>query len=122
MHGAKYGDGLKEFFEKDDVFLLPGTGGLAINEAMAYSMPIISTVGDDTVVDLMDGNGILLNSFGEVDEIETALKSFLDLPESEKQAMSHRSEQVVKERASLDNMANQHVKAIEHVIGKMNDD
>ena len=122
MHGAKYGDELKEFFEKDDVFLLPGTGGLAINEALAYSMPIISTVGDDTVVDLMNGNGILLNSFGDVDEIETALNSFLDLPESEKQAMSHRSEQVVKERASLENMANQHVRAIEHVIGKMGGD
>lgn len=115
MHGAKYGDELKEFFEKDDVFLLPGTGGLAINEALAYSMPIISTIGDDTVVDLMDGNGILLNSFGDVDEIETALNTFLDLPESEKQTMSHRSEQVVKERASLENMANQHVRAIEHV-------
>jgi glycosyltransferase involved in cell wall biosynthesis len=70
----------------------------------------------------MDGNGILLNSFGDVDEIETALNSFLDLPESEKQTMSHRSEQVVKERASLENMANQHVRAIEHVIGKMGGD
>lgn len=116
MYGAKYGKELKEFFEKDDVFLLPGTGGLAINEAMAYSMPVISTVGDDTVVDLIDGNGILLNNFGDKDEIEKAIKTFLDLPEADKRTMSQKSEQIVKERASLNNMANQHVKAIEHVL------
>ena len=116
MYGARYGKELKEFFEKDDVFLLPGTGGLAINEAMAYSMPVISTVGDDTVVDLSDGNGILLNNFGDKDEIEKAIKTFLDLPEADKRTMSQKSEQIVKERASLNNMANQHVKAIEHVL------
>ena len=118
LYGAKYGTELKAFFEKDDLFLMPGTGGLAINEAMAYALPIISTVGDDTVVDLIDGNGFLLKDFGNVEEIERSLKSFIELPKGEKTVMSHRSEQIVKERASLENMVNQHVIAIEYVLKK----
>lgn len=119
LYGAKYGTELKAFFEKDDLFLMPGTGGLAINEAMAYALPIISTVGDDTVVDLIDGNGFLLKDFGNVEEIERSLKSFIELPEGEKIIMSHRSEQIVKERASLENMVNQHINAIEYVLNKV---
>lgn len=116
LHGAKHGDEVKAFFENDDLFLLPGTGGLAINEAMAYSLPIISTVGDDTVVDLIDGNGILLQKFGDVVEIETALKTFIELPDEEKVKMANNSEQIVRERASIDNMVEQHVKAINYVF------
>lgn len=119
LHGAKYGTELKAFFEKDDLFLMPGTGGLAVNEAMAYALPILSTIGDDTVVDLIDGNGFLLKDFGNVEEIKGALKSFIDLPEEKKIAMSHRSEQIVKERASLENMVNQHINAIEYVLNKV---
>ena len=115
LHGAKHGEDVNYFFINDDVFLLPGTGGLAINEAMSYAMPIISTYGDDTVVDLIDGNGILLNNFGDQLEIEKALKRFLDMSEIEKVTMSQKSLQIIKERATLENMVNQHIKAIEHV-------
>lgn len=118
LHGAKHGDEVKEFFEKDDLFLLPGTGGLAVNEAMAYALPIISTVGDDTVADLIDGNGILLQKFGDVDEMENALKSFVELPDEEKIIMANKSEQIVLERASLENMVSQHVKAINYVLNE----
>ena len=117
LHGAKHGAEAQAFFEQDDLFLLPGTGGLAINEAMAYALPIISTVGDDTVVDLIDGNGYLLEHFGNASEIESALKSFINLKEEEKMEMSRKSETLVKERASFDNMIAQHGKAIRYVIG-----
>jgi Glycosyltransferase len=84
LHGAKHGDEVKAFFENNDVFILPGTGGLAINEAMAYSMPIISTIGDDTVIDLIDGNGFLLNNMGNVAEIKEKMKKFIGLTREEK--------------------------------------
>lgn len=116
FYGAKKGKELQEFFEKDDIFILPGTGGLAINEAMAYSMPIISTKGDDTVLDLLDGNGYLLKEFGNVDEVYTCIKQFIELPEEGKQAMAKRSEQIVIKRASLDNMVNKHILAIEKAL------
>ena len=118
MHGPKHGDAVRKFFEKSDVFLLPGTGGLAINEAMAYSLPIISTEGDGTIIDLIDGNGFLLKKMGDTEEIKNALKSFISLSNVEKQEMSKRSEEIVTQRATLDNMVNMHIKAIELALNK----
>ncbi len=118
MHGPKHGDDVKSFFEKSDVFLLPGTGGLAVNEAMAYSLPIISTDGDGTIVDLIDGNGYLLNNMGDVDEIKDAVLRFLKLTNNEKQAMSKRSQEIIVQKASLENMVNKHIDAIELAINK----
>ena len=106
------GKELQQFFENDDIFILPGTGGLAINEAMAYAMPIISTKGDDTVLDLLDGNGFLLKEFGNVDEVYDNIKKFIEQSEEEKQKMADRSEAIVKERASLSNMVRKHIEAI----------
>lgn len=116
FHGPKKGKELQHIFENDDIFILPGTGGLAVNEAMAYSLPIISTKGDDTVLDLLDGNGYLLKEFGNVDEIYNSIKNFIELPEEKKQEMAARSEQIVIERASLDNMVNKHILAIEKAL------
>ena len=116
LHGAKHGDEVKPFFENCDVFVLPGTGGLAINEAMAYCLPIISTTGDDTVPDLIDGNGYLLKNFGDKDEIKKTMSDFLALPDEEKCKMGNQSEQILRAKATLDNMTNQHVAAIERAI------
>ena len=36
--GAKHGDELKPYFMEADLFVLPGTGGLAVQEAMSYGL------------------------------------------------------------------------------------
>jgi glycosyltransferase involved in cell wall biosynthesis len=118
MHGPKHGEDVKRFFEQSDIFLLPGTGGLAINEAMAYSLPIISTEGDGTIIDLIDGNGYLLNRMGDVDEIKNAVLSFLNLTPTEKQTMANRSKEIILQRATLENMVNKHIEAIERALQK----
>ena len=118
MHGPKHGKEVKHFFEQSDIFLLPGTGGLAVNEAMAYSLPIISTEGDGTIIDLIDGNGYLLNNMVDVDEIKNTVLSFLNLSPREKQAMSNRSKEIILQRATLENMVNKHIEAIERALQK----
>lgn len=118
MHGPKHGNDVKSFFEKSDLFLLPGTGGLAVNEAMAYSLPIISTEGDGTIVDLIDGNGYLLKNMGDIAEIKDAVLKFLKLTDEEKRAMGKRSQEIITQKASLDNMVNKHIEAIELAINK----
>ncbi|HMZ42832.1 MAG TPA: glycosyltransferase [Anaerolineales bacterium] len=56
--GAKHGADLKPYFEQADLFVLPGTGGLAVQEAMSYGLPVIVAKGDGTQDDLVrDGNG-----------------------------------------------------------------
>lgn len=46
-------DGVGGYFDAADVFVLPGTGGLAINEAMAHRLPVISGYADGSADDLV---------------------------------------------------------------------
>ncbi len=56
--GAKRGDELKPHFSEADLFVLPGTGGLAVQEAMANGLPVIVARGDGTQDDLVrESNG-----------------------------------------------------------------
>jgi glycosyltransferase involved in cell wall biosynthesis len=56
--GARHGAELKDHFEEADLFVLPGTGGLAVQEAMSFGLPIIVAQGDGTQDDLVrKGNG-----------------------------------------------------------------
>jgi glycosyltransferase involved in cell wall biosynthesis len=51
--GEKHGTELEPYFAKADLFVLPGTGGLAIQQAMAHGLPVIVARGDGTQDDLV---------------------------------------------------------------------
>ncbi|MFY0593579.1 glycosyltransferase family 4 protein [Roseivirga sp.] len=115
FHGPKYADDLAAFFQSADVFILPGTGGLAINEAMAYSLPVITTPGDGTAYDLVqeNENGFILNFDYSQEELEKRIMSFLKLNKTDLLKMGQLSLEVVKQKATLDNMVKQIVRSIE---------
>jgi glycosyltransferase involved in cell wall biosynthesis len=51
--GTQHGAELESYFIAADLFVLPGTGGLAVQEAMSYGLPIIMGQGDGTNDDLV---------------------------------------------------------------------
>jgi glycosyltransferase involved in cell wall biosynthesis len=51
--GAKRGTELADYFSAADLFVLPGTGGLAVQEAMSHGLPVIMGQGDGTNDDLI---------------------------------------------------------------------
>jgi glycosyltransferase involved in cell wall biosynthesis len=51
--GQKHGAELAAYFMAADLFVLPGTGGLAVQEAMSYGLPVIVAQGDGTQADLV---------------------------------------------------------------------
>ncbi len=51
--GTKHGRELDPFFAQADLFVLPGTGGLAVQEAMSHGLPVIVAKGDGTQDDLV---------------------------------------------------------------------
>lgn len=56
--GARHGAELEPYFAQADLFVLPGTGGLAVQQAMAHGLPVIVARGDGTQDDLVRvGNG-----------------------------------------------------------------
>jgi glycosyltransferase involved in cell wall biosynthesis len=75
--GAKHGAELQSYFAAADLFVLPGTGGLAIQEAMAFALPVIVAEGDGTQNDLVrPENGWLVPS-DDLAALKEALHSAL---------------------------------------------
>jgi glycosyltransferase involved in cell wall biosynthesis len=74
--------GVGRFFDAANIFVLPGTGGLAINEAMAHGLPIISSFADGSAEDLVIDqiNGYVLKR-SDADEIAMKLDTLLSDPE-----------------------------------------
>jgi glycosyltransferase involved in cell wall biosynthesis len=74
-------DGVGAYFDAAEVYVLPGTGGLGINEAMAHSLPIISGYADGSADDLVvDGvNGFRLRE-DTVKELQDRIARILDDP------------------------------------------
>ena len=51
--GARFGVDLDAIFNAADLFVLPGTGGLAVQQAMSFGLPVIVAQGDGTQDDLV---------------------------------------------------------------------
>lgn len=74
-------DGVGIYFDAAVTYVLPGTGGLGINEAMTHSLPIISGYADGSADDLVvDGvNGFRLRE-DTAEELQDRIARILDDP------------------------------------------
>jgi glycosyltransferase involved in cell wall biosynthesis len=100
------------YFMLADLFVLPGAGGLAINEAMAYGLPVICSEADGTEKDLViDGQTGFLFRNGDVSDlaskIELALASQEDL-----RAMGRAAHDHIYTNASMPLMVERFVKVL----------
>lgn len=73
-------EGKEKYLLSSNVFVLPGLGGLAISEAMAYGLPVICSVADGTEVDLVrpGENGFILKQNYSANELADYLKIMAD--------------------------------------------
>ena len=112
--GAKHGAELKPYFEQADLFVLPGTGGLAVQEAMSYGLPVIVAKGDGTQDDLVRaGNGWQIepeNYDALVITMKNALSDMARLRE-----MGMESFRIVSEEINIEKMAETFVKALNSI-------
>ena len=120
--GPKYDSELTSYFFNADIFLLTGTGGLAINEAMAYGLPVISTEGDGTIIDLVyEGqNGFYLEDNPSIENIYETCKKVLTLNKSQLLEMGVLSKKIISEKATLQNMVSSFESAILNAISVKN--
>ncbi|MCC6298703.1 MAG: glycosyltransferase family 4 protein [Anaerolineales bacterium] len=101
--GAKHGNELKAYFEEADLFVLPGTGGLAVQEAMSYGLPVIVAQGDGTQNDLVrEANGWQIPP-DDFDALVATMKDALsDVARLRK--MGEESFRIVKEEINIERM------------------
>lgn len=109
--GAKHGAEIKPYFAEADLFVLPGTGGLAVQEAMSYGLPVIVAKGDGTQDDLVrENNGwqIEPENYGAlVAAMKNALSDIARL-----RRMGAESFRIVSEEINIQKMAETFVRAL----------
>jgi glycosyltransferase involved in cell wall biosynthesis len=109
--GAKHGDELKPYFAEADLFVLPGTGGLAVQEAMSHALPILVAQGDGTQDDLVRaGNGWQISP-DDFEALVAALKDALS-DRARLRAMGAESVRIVAEEINLEKMVETFVTAL----------
>jgi len=110
--GDLRGEVLREAFEQADLFVLPGTGGLALQQALASGLPVIAAEGDGSQQDMVTPeNGCLVRP-GDPAHLRAALKQMLALDERELRAMGAASLRLAQTRFNLDAMADAFVAAL----------
>jgi glycosyltransferase involved in cell wall biosynthesis len=109
--GARHGAELGPYFAEADLFVLPGTGGLAVQEAMSYGLPVIVAQGDGTQDDLVrpqNGWQIPPDDFEAlVDTMKEALSDGARL-----RRMGAESYRIVREEINIEKMVETFVTAL----------
>ncbi|PWH16587.1 MAG: hypothetical protein DDG59_09255 [Anaerolineae bacterium] len=115
--GDRRGAALSEAFFWADLFVLPGTGGLAVQQAMAHGLPLVVAEGDGTQEDMVQpANGWLVppNDL-------TTLKQALDEALSDAarlRRMGAESFRLAVEAVNVEAMAETFDQAIHCVLGR----
>lgn len=115
FYGAMHGKELATLFQKADLFVLPGTGGLAVQEAMSYALPVMVGEADGTQSDLVrPENGWMLER-GDVEELAKKMtEAFQDIAALRKKGSA--SYAIVRDEVNLENMVAVFGKAIDAVL------
>ena len=115
--GPRFKDELAPYFAAADLFVLPGTGGLAVQEAMSYGLPVIMGQGDGTNDDLVrpeNGWQIPSDDPGALAEtLRTALSDVARL-----RAMGAESYRIAAEEINLEKMVGVFVEVVNYCQAK----
>ena len=110
--GAKHGEELKAHFAEADLFVLPGTGGLAVQEAMSYGLPVIVAQGDGTQDDLVRKENGWQVPPDDFDALVATMKDALS-DAARLRKMGEESYRIVKEEINIEKMADVFVAALD---------
>lgn len=112
--GAKTGKELEPFFHAADLFILPGTGGLAVQQAMSFGLPVIVAEGDGTQIQLVrPENGWMIAPGSLEDLIQTMAAALSDLSTLRKKGLE--SFRIVQDEINIEAMVQVFLDAIKSV-------
>lgn len=109
--GTKIGPELDEYFKAANLFVLPGTGGLAVQQAMSAGLPVVVAEGDGTQSNLVRaGNGWQVIPGSEEDLARVLLEAGSDLQRLNR--MGAESYRIVKEEINIERMVDVFIQAV----------
>lgn len=113
--GAKHGAELEPYFDKADLFILPGTGGLAVQQAMAHSLPVIVGQADGTQGELVrEENGWILPDDSPQTLARLIEEALADVERLRQKGMA--SYRVVTEEVNIEAMVETFIRAVESAL------
>lgn len=112
--GALHGTELRFRLDQADLFVLPGTGGLALQQAMARGLPVIAARGDGSQEDMVTPRNGWLVPPGKPDALTTILQEALADP-LRLHRMGVASHQLARHRFNPDVMVEVFVRALRDV-------
>jgi len=111
FYGARHGNTLDPLFDAADLFVLPGTGGLALQQAMTHALPVIAAEADGTQADLVSpANGWQLVP-GSLDDLTAKLDQALR-DAAQLRHMGLESYRIVAEEINLESMVSEFERAV----------
>ena len=115
--GAIHGpEKLVTWFRASDLFILPGKGGLALNEAISFGLPVVLSAADGTEADMIrDGeNGIIVRDESP-EGFANAINRLAENPEL-REYMGRMSLRTADERSNLRLMKEGFLMAIHSIL------
>ena len=102
---------LGAYMNEATVYVLAGMGGLSINDAMTYALPVVCSVCDSTERDLVtDGRNGLFFRDGDADSLTEKILQLLASPQ-ESRRMGQESERIIREQINIDTVSERYLKA-----------
>lgn len=109
--GTRYGADLEALFTRADLFVLPGSGGLAVQQALSYALPVIVAEADGTQQDLVrPGNGWQVPAL-DIAALKETMRDALTDPLRLRQ-MGAASYKIISEEINLENMVSIFLQAL----------
>jgi glycosyltransferase involved in cell wall biosynthesis len=113
--GARHGAALDSLFDSADLFALPGTGGLALQQAMAHALPVMAAEADGTQADLVrPANGWQLMPGSLEDLTRTLAQALSDVTRLRR--MGQESYRIVADEINLERMVSVFEQAVLAVL------
>ncbi len=107
---------LGKYMYESTVYVLAGMGGLSINEAMCYSLPIICSVCDGTEKDLVvDGENGFYFLDGDAHSLKEQIKKVLSNPQLAHE-LGNKSFEIIQSKINLETVSTRYVEAFKTVV------
>jgi len=115
--GERRGTELDELLRQSDLFVLPGTGGLAVQQAMAHGLPVVVAEADGTQRELVrPDNGWLVIPGDLPGLIETLQRALAD--PARLRRMGEASHRITVEEVNIEVMLQVFLQALDAVTGE----
>lgn len=107
---------LGAYMNESSIYVLAGMGGLSINDAMTYGMPVLCSVCDSTERDLvMEGTNGYFFKDGDADSLAEKIKEMFASPEKCKK-MGEESERIIREKINMETVSERYLEAFQEIM------